>query len=91
MTSKAEIAARFLKKGHTVSVALKPVYEEGGRIYYVAKKKRLRNQLRHRLHPMHLYCRICTRYGESTAKRIGICYETYVWRWFKKLIELLPR
>jgi hypothetical protein len=55
-------------------------------------KNRLRNRLRHYLHPLTIYCRLkdlglreC-----KEVKHLCILYETYVWRWLKEVIQLLP-
>jgi hypothetical protein len=51
----------------------------------------LRNRLKHHLHPMHIYCRLCNRVDDHVLiGKICIWYEHYVWGWFKKLIEALP-
>ena len=56
------------------------------------KKNTMRNWLRHRLHPMHIYCRLCTKRDDhQLVGKICIWYESYIWRWMKHIIELLPK
>jgi hypothetical protein len=54
------------------------------------RRGRLRNRLRHHLHPLHLYCRLCSRYGEKFARPICVWYEYRIWGWLKRIIEELP-
>jgi len=54
------------------------------------RKQLLRNRLKHNLHPLHIYCRLCDRYNEGIAKTVCIWYETHIWKWLRKMIELLP-
>jgi len=56
------------------------------------KKNTMRNRLTHRLHPRHIYCRVAERTNShKLARRQCMRYERYMWRWMKKIIELLPK
>ena len=59
---------------------------------YERRKKCLRNRLRHKLHPLTIYCRMKNMgFDESTSvKRVCVLYEQYIWVWLKELIQKLP-
>ena len=91
MTSQYKLAVKFLKQSHTKTLTLIERQRKDGAVYYVIAKKCLRNRLRHYLHPTYLYCRLCDKiHNRKRACKICKWYEAYVWRWMKKLIELLP-